>query len=127
MVAPETTSLPESIITTWSHTCCTSSSRCVAISTEMPNFAGDEQQHLFSVLPERVEAGGRFVEQHQIGIADQRLGKFRTLSIPVENLLDRTEPSPVEPDKIENVGRAGSCPGGQSTEPPNVDTTSAAV
>ena len=35
-MAPETTSRPPSSITTWSHTCCTSSSRWVASSTEMP-------------------------------------------------------------------------------------------
>ncbi len=61
-----TTSRPASIITTWSHTCCTSSSRCVAISTEMPNDAeaGDEREHLFAA--ERIEAGGRLVEQHEL-------------------------------------------------------------
>ena len=36
-VAPDTTRRPASSITTWSQTCCTSSRRWVASSTEMPN------------------------------------------------------------------------------------------
>ena len=40
--------------------------------------AGDERQHLLAA--ERIEAGGRLVEQHQLGIADERLGELGALA-----------------------------------------------
>ena len=103
--APATTSRPPSIITTWSHTCCTSSSRWVAISTEMPNVPSRATSASISSRPERVEAGGRLVEQHQLGVADERLGQLRALAHAGGEPADRAEPGLVETDQVEHVRR----------------------
>ena len=65
--------------------------------------AGDEREHLLAA--ERVEAGGRLVEQHQLGIADERLGELRALAHAGREPADRAEPGLVEPDEVEDVGR----------------------
>ena len=63
----------------------------------------DERQHLLAA--ERIEAGGRLVEQHQLGIADQRLGELRALAHAGREPADRSEPGLVETDEVEDVGR----------------------
>ena len=88
--------------------------------------AGDEREHLLA--PERVEAGGRLVEQHQLGIADERLGQLRALAHAGREAADRAEARLVETDEVEDVG----CPlaGGARRQPAELaerDTTSAAV
>ena len=77
----------------------------MAISTEMPNVAeaGDEVEHLLAA--ERVEAGGRLVEQHQLGVADERLGELGPLPHAGGEAADRTEAGLVEADEVEHVGR----------------------
>ena len=125
-VAPDTTRRPASIITTWSHTCWTSSRRWVAISTEMPNVRAGRRGRASAT--ERVEPRRRFVEEHQLGIADQRLGELGALAHPRGEPLDRPEAGLVEADQIEDVGRPlASCPRRSPLSSPNVDTTSAAV
>ena len=78
----------------------------MAISTEMPNVPrrATSSEHLFAA--QRVEAGGRLVEQHQFGIADDRLGELRALPHAGGEPADRAEPGLVEADEVEDVGRA---------------------
>ena len=64
----------------------------------------NEREHV--VAPDRVEAGGRFVEQDELGIADDRLGELRALPHPGRELADRPESRLVEPDEVEDVGRS---------------------
>ena len=64
---------------------------------------GDEREHLLAA--ERVEAGGRLVEQHQLGVADERLGQLRALAHAGGEPADRPEPRLVEPDEVEDVRR----------------------
>ena len=66
--------------------------------------AGHEREHLLAA--ERVETGGRFVEQHQLGIADERLRELGALAHAGRESADRPEPGLVEPDEVEDVGRA---------------------
>ncbi len=65
--------------------------------------AGDEGQHLLA--PERVEPGRRFVEQHELGIADERLGQLRALAHAGREAADRAEAGLVEADQVEDVRR----------------------
>ena len=78
----------------------------MAINTEMPNDAepGDEREHVLAA--ERVETGGRFVEQHELGIADDRLRELRALAHAGREPADRPEARFVEADEVEDVGRA---------------------
>ena len=63
---------------------------------------GNEHQHLLAA--QWVEARGRLVEQHQLGIADQRLGQLGALTHAGREPADRPEPGLVEPDEVEDVG-----------------------
>ena len=64
--------------------------------------AGDEGEHLLPA--DRVEARGRLVEQHQLGIGHERLGQLRALAHAGREALDRAEPGLVETDEVEHVG-----------------------
>ena len=76
---------------------------------------GDEHQHLFAA--ERIEAGGRLVEQHQFRVADQRLGELRALPHARGEPADRPEPGLVEADEVEDVGcPLARCPRRQAAE-----------
>ena len=77
----------------------------MASSTEMPRpaEAGDEVEHL--VAAERVEAGGGLVEQHQLGVGDQRLGELGALAHAGGEAADGPEARLVEADEVEDVGR----------------------
>ena len=71
----------------------------------MPNVgqAGDERQHLLA--PDRVEPGGRLVEQDQLGIGHERLRQLGPLPHAGREALDGAEPGFVEPDEVEHVRR----------------------
>ncbi len=57
------------------------------------------------LLPaERIEAGGRLVEQHQLRIADERLGELGALTHAGGEPADRAEAGLVEADEVEDVG-----------------------
>ena len=72
----------------------------------MPNDAepGDEREHV--VAAGRVETARRLVEQHELGIADDRLRELRALAHAGRELADRAEPRFVEADEVEDVGGA---------------------
>jgi hypothetical protein len=65
--------------------------------------AADEVEHLLP--PDGVEPGRRLVEQHELGIGDERLGELHALAHPRRETTDGTEPRLVESDEVENVGR----------------------
>ena len=65
---------------------------------------GDEREHV--VAAGRVETAGRLVEEHELGIADDRLRELRALAHARRELTDRAETSFVEADEVEDVGRA---------------------
>ncbi len=64
---------------------------------------GDEVEHLLAA--ERVEAGGGLVEQHELRIADERLGQLGPLAHAGGEPADRAEAGLVETDQVEHVGR----------------------
>ena len=59
---------PARSIATRSHTASTSLRTCDDSTTVWPRFAPLDHEIAKNLLHERVEAGGRFVEQHQIGL-----------------------------------------------------------
>ena len=63
--------------------------------------AGHQLEHLLA--SERIEAGGRLVEQHQLGIAHERLGQLGALAHPGGEAADRPEARLVETDQVEDV------------------------
>ena len=65
--------------------------------------AGDEGEHLLAA--ERVEPGGRLVEQHELRVADERLGELGALAHAGGEAADRAEAGLVEADQIEDVRR----------------------
>ena len=75
--------------------------------------AGDQLEHLLA--PERIEAGGRLVEQHQLGIAHERLGQLGALAHPGGEAADRPEARLVETDQVEDV--RGPLAGGTRRQP----------
>ena len=65
--------------------------------------AGDEGEHLLPA--ERVEAGGRLVEEDQLGVSDERLGELGALAHAGGEATDRAEARLVEADEVEDVRR----------------------
>ena len=65
--------------------------------------AGDERQHLLAA--DRVQAGGRLVEQDQLRVGHERLGQLGPLPHARREALDRAEAGFVETDEIEHVRR----------------------
>ena len=63
---------------------------------------GDEGKHLLPA--EWIEPRRRFIEEHQLRIADERLGELGALAHAGGEPLDRPEPRLVETDEIEDVG-----------------------
>ena len=105
-VAPATTRRPALIITTWSHTFCTSSSRCVAISTEMPNEPSRATSASMSSRPTGSRPAVGSSSSTSSGSLDDRLRELRPLPHARRELADRSEPRFVEADEVEDVGRA---------------------
>ena len=66
--------------------------------------AGHQVEHLLAA--ERVEPGGGLVEQHQLGVGDERLGQLGALAHAGGEAADGPEAGLVEPDEVEDVGRA---------------------
>ena len=64
--------------------------------------AADQGEHLLP--PERVETGRGLVEEHQLRIADEGLGKLRALAHAGGEAADRAEPRFVQTDEVEDVG-----------------------
>ena len=89
--------------------------------------AGDQGQHLLA--PHRVEAGRGLVEEHELGIGDERLGQLGPLAHAGGEAADGPEAGLVEADQVEHVRcpLAGRPCGGRPLSSPNVATTSAAV
>ena len=127
-VGPATTSRPPSIITTWSHTFCTSSSRWVAINTEMPNEPSRATSASISSRPGGVEAGGGLVEQHQHRVGHDGLGQLHPLAHAGREPAHGPEPGLVEADQVEHVGRPlAGVAAGRPASSPRLATRSAAV
>ena len=79
-VGPWTAIRPRSITTTESHTCSTSGKRWderIRFTPLLWAKIADELQHL--VAPFRVQSIGRFIQEEQIGIVDQRLRELDSL------------------------------------------------
>ena len=70
----------------------------------MPNVPSRATSVEHLLAAERVEAGGRLVEQHQLGIADERLGQLGALAHAGGEAADRAEAGLVEADQVEDVG-----------------------
>ena len=127
-VVPETTSLPASIITTWSQTCCTSSSRWVAISTEMPNVPRRATSASISSRPSGSRPAVGSSSSTSSGSPTSAWASLVRWRMPVENPLigrNRASSSPTRSRMSDARWRAARA--GSPLSSPNVDTTSAAV
>src|SRR4051812_38017728 len=60
-----------------------------------------ESKHLLAT--EWVESRGRFVQQYEFWIADQRLGQLGALAHPRREPADGPEAGLVEPDEVQDV------------------------
>ena len=53
-----------------------------------------------------IEPGGRFVEEQQLGIADQPEGDVEAALLPARQRLDACRGLLVEPDDVDDIGDA---------------------
>ena len=111
-MAPDTTRRPPSSITTWSHTCCTSSSRWVASSTEMPRPPRRATRSSISSRPIGSRPAVGSSSSTSSGSATIAWASLVRWRMPVEKPADGSEAGLVEPDEVEHVRRlAGGRPG----------------
>ena len=102
------TTRPLSMMTMRSANASTSARSCVVSITVTPSVASDRIRSRMSWRPDDVDAGRGFVEEHDVGTADDREGQAEALLLAArQRAPGRTSPV-LEPDEVEQrLGVAG--------------------
>ena len=118
---PAATTRPASITTTVSASCSASSRKCVVSTTLTPSA---RSRRISSQVARRAcgsMPGGRLVQEHQLGTADQRQRERQPLLLAAGQPLDRGAGDVGQPDQLEQLARIVRVRGVGGEQPQQLD------
>ena len=105
---PSAASRPPAMIATRSQRCSASSIPCVVSSTVVPRAARSRTSSHVVARACGSMPGGRLVEEHDLGLADQRARERQPLRLPARQPAHRRALGVAQPDDVEqSLGRFG--------------------